>query len=87
MLSAIEWQAGALAQIAEIGVHPARHTVDKGRRFASDSNLRGSLKPGGVTRRNRIRDAPEHAGGMAEGNRRRAGSKAGAGPATTTDPS
>jgi putative transposase len=50
---------GALAQNAKIGVHPPWHTVDKGKRVASDSNLRGSLQHRTVAQRNRIRDAQD----------------------------
>lgn len=44
LFSAIQRQTGTLAQIAEVGVHPSRHTVDSGRCAASDSNLHGALQ-------------------------------------------
>src|SRR5713226_5081188 len=61
LLPAIERQTGALAQIAKVGVHPTRHTVDEGRCAAPDSNLRGSLQHRTLAQRHRLCDAARYA--------------------------
>jgi len=53
--------AGALAQIAQIGVHSARHTVDEGRCTAPDANLRGALQHRALAQRHRLCDAARYA--------------------------
>jgi transposase InsO family protein len=60
-LSAIERQAGALAQIPKVRVHPARYTVDERRRGAFDSNLRGSLQHRALAQCHRLCDAARYA--------------------------
>src|SRR5260370_41198334 len=54
-------KAGTLAQIAKIGVPPARHTADERRCAAPDSNLRGSLQHRTLAQRHRLCDAARYA--------------------------
>src|SRR5438105_1448776 len=61
LLSAIEWQTGALAQILKVGVHSAWHTVDQGRCIAPDSNLRAPLQHRTLAQRHRLCDTARHA--------------------------
>ena len=60
-LSAIKRKGGALAQIAKVGMHPARHTTDQRRCLALDSNLRGSLQRRAIAQRHWICDAARYA--------------------------
>ena len=60
-LSAIKREAGALAQIAKVGMHPAGHAAHQGRCRALDSSLRGSLQHRAIAQRHRICDAARYA--------------------------
>jgi len=70
-------QAGALAQIAKIRVHPARHTTDPARCAALDLNLRRSLQRCAFAQRHRLCDGVRYARRTASRVPRRPRSQAG----------
>ena len=80
-------EAGALAQIAEERVHPARDAADAGGCAAADRAVRGPLQHGASAQRDRFHYAGRHAGrasgGDPRGTRPQAGRSA---PAATKAP-
>ena len=87
LLSAIQRQVGALAQIAEKRMHPAGNTADAGGRAAPDSAVRGPLQHRAAAQRHRLRHAGRHAGGPAGRDPRGARPQAGrSAPVAATTP-
>jgi hypothetical protein len=65
VLSAVERETGALAQIAEKRMHPTGNAAQPRRCSLSDPAVRGSLQPGAVAQRHRFCDSHGHACGPA----------------------
>ena len=77
VLSAIERENRALAQIAQRRMHPAGNAADAGGCAAPDPAVRGPLQHRAAAQRHRLRDAGGHAGGKAGRDPRRARSQVG----------
>ncbi len=84
LLSAIERQVGALAQVVEERMYPAGCAADARGCAAADRALCRALQHGASAQRDRVRDAGGHAGGTTGGDSRRARPQAGAGAAATS---
>ena len=83
LLSAIERQVGALAQIVEERMYPAGRAADARGCAAADRALCRALQHRAVAQRDRIRDAGGHAGRTKGTDSRRARPQAGAGTRAT----
>src|SRR6516225_860934 len=82
----IERKTGALAQIAKIRVHPARHTAEPGRCAALNSQLRGSLQHRSLAQRHRLCDPTRHARWTTDRDSRRTRSQARGSPSPAAAP-